>query len=584
MGGAREVAVREVGLRGWLAAGRVPAARRVAFEHAMRAPWCWPGDPAVAVAVRAQGIEPPAAPAPGEVLLVSVAAHEDRAALWRLGWMRAGAGEEVPFAGDAHGSLVRACAIAPRVAPHLHSLGVLGRPPRGAAPVFKRGPGADRTLAGESFGLPLLLAAVSALTDRPAPTRFAATAALRDDGSLEPVAGLPAKLALLADAALAVDTVLVADAQRDEAERIVRSLDRRLAVISLRRAAEAVATVFPDALGDPPALWSEPARARAVTDALFALCRDGAAVPRWSAVERAAGWLVERLEPATRWGLRARFAARVAARHALGAEVAMRWEDFVTPDIDQPRQIAAHVVQAAADAGIDELPAYLDRARSLLAVEVVEPSALTLLGAVGRGLAALRRYDEAAVALAQATRAWLESSTPTEASYPLSEWLRVAALARGEGAWARAVDAVAAYPHDAPRDLGGLFVRAALARGHGLRGDSRAALAALAGPAWRDAPPWLWRSTRRTRAQALEELGQREEAEALRRALDDDPDERAQVEAAFARLDATLARGDDPTAALDAVLATRPQGLRWLLEGAADAGERARRVAREYPY
>lgn len=573
--------------RAWLAAGRLPAAQRVAFEHAMKAPWCWPQDVALAEMARAFGGAPPAAPAAGEVLLVSVAASAHRTALWRLSWSDRRAAPDAPFRREAHESLERACEVARQVAPHLHTLHPVERPPRGATHVFKRGRDADAALDDVSFGLPLVLAAVSALTDRPVPPRFLATAALDADGALRPVAGLADKLALVADAALAVDTVLVAQQQHDEAARIAVGLARPLAVVAVVDAAGAVRRVFEGAWETAPAAWGDDRRAAAVTEQLFTLCRKGSARTEWRAVERSARWLAERYAPTTRHHARARFAALVAARHANGDAVAMRWEDFVTRGSDHARELAAHVLQAAADAGLDELPAYVERARGLLSDDPDEPSSLALLGAIGRALAALRRYDEAAAALARAARAWTDSTTPREASYPLAEWLRVAALLGDDVAWgdarADAVSYLDGVDHEHDHD-GAHFVRAALARGHLLRGDATEALAALDGPAWRGARAWLVRATWRVRAQALDGVGRRDEADALRCALVEDGGDRAEVERAFAMLDAALARGDDPGAAADAVLAARPQGVRWLLEGAGTATERARRLARESPY
>lgn len=585
MGGAREGDVIDATPRAWLAAGHLPAAQRAAFEHAMKAPWCWPADDALAEAARAFGATATAAPAVGEVLLVSVAASAPRTALWRLSWNDRHAPVEAPFRADAHASLVRAGSIAPRVAPHLHTLRPLDHPPRGAAQVFKRGPHADHVLDDVSFGVSFVFAAVSALTDRPVPPRFVATAALDADGALRPVAGLADKLSLVADAALAVDTVLVAASQRDEARAVAATLARPLAVWGVSTAEEAVARMFDGADKAAPGAWDDERRARAVADALFTLCREGNAVTRWRAVERAAAWLTGRFAASSRWGVRVRFAAHVAARHANAEAVAMHWEHFVTPGGDHPFQMAAHVLQAAADAGLDELPAYVDRAQELLPDEPDEPGAIELLGALGRALAALRRYDGAATALAYAARAWFDTPTPHEASYPLAEWLRVAAVAGDARAWAEAVATTDVYLAQVEGGHHGRrFVRAALAHGYGLRGEADRVLAELDGPAWSDAPAWLVRSTRRLRAQALDALGRGDEAEALRRSLAEDDDDRAAVEAAFAALDATLARGDDPAVAVEAVLATRPQGVRWLLEGAATADERARRLAREYPY
>ncbi len=584
VGRTREGPVREPSLRAWLRDRHVPAPWRPSAEHGLATPWCWPHDPTLAEAAVHLGHCPPSDPGVGEALLVSVAAHDARSALWRLTWTARSHPETVPFRGTALVSLADASALATRVAPHLHTLSPTQRTPVGATQVFKRGGGADAALDDASFGLAMLLAAVSSLTERPVPARFAATAALRDDGTLGRVAGLDRKLALLADAALGVDTVLVAAAQRDEAETLLAQHGSALRVVGASSAAEAVGRVFAGAHEAPPPSWGDDAHARLVIEHLFDLCREGGAVREWGAVHRSAAWLAGRFAAETKAGFRARFAEKVARRHAQGDGVEIPWEEFVRDRDRDARVMAAHVVQAGADAGSDALPAYVDRARALIDSVAAEPDELELLGAIGRALAAMRRYDEAAVTLRHAALAWLDGTRWEEASYPLGEWLRAAALADDRAAWAEASQAAAAYlARDGHAGLGAYFVRAALARGHALRGDARAALDALDGPAWTGAPDWLWRSTRRWRALALEGCGRAEAAAALRAELLAEGDG-GLVEACFAALDAALTCGDDPTAALRAVRDARPHGVRWLLDDALPAAEQARRLAREYGY
>jgi len=584
VGRAREGAVKEPSLRAWLGGRHVPAPWRPLAEHGLATPWCWPHDPTLATAAVHLWYVAPPAPTVGEALLVSVAAHDARSALWRLTWTARPHAEAVPFRGAALQSLGPACALATRVAPHLHTLAPTHRGPTAATQVFKRGGGADAALDDASFGLAMLLAAVSALTERPVSARFAATAALGDDGTLGRVVGLDRKLALLADAALGVDAVLVAEAQHDEAEALVAERGWPLTVVGVSSAAEAVGRVFAGARDAPPTSWGDDAHAQRVIEQLFDLCREGGDVREWRAVHRSAAWLAGRFAATTRYGVRARFAEKVALRHAQGDGVEIPWEDFVRAGHANHRVMAAHVLQAGADAGSDALPAYVDRARALLDGPAEEPDELELLGAVGRALAAMRRYHEAAVALRHAALTWLDTTRWPEASYPLSEWLRVAALCDDRAAWEEASRAAEGFlARDGHTGLGAYFVGAALARGHALTGDARGALDALDGPAWTGAPDWLRRSTRRWRAIALEGCGRAAEAEALRAELLAEGGD-APVEARFVALDAALARGDDPTEALRAVRDARPQGVRWPLDDALPVTECARRLAREYPY
>jgi hypothetical protein len=468
------------------------------------------------------------------------------------------------------------------VTPHLHSLRALGERPRTATQVLKRGPSTDAVLEGPSFGLSLLLALSSRLTDRPVPARFAASAEVRRDGSLAPVGGLDRKLALLSEGALGVDTVLVAAGQLAEARRL---LDGHpwLVAVGVATAREAIDRVFPDARDAPPPAWIERPPVRAV-DELLALCSRGAEVREWRAVERSARWLERLFAHAPYHRDRARLARQIAERHANGRAFEIPWDESIDAERDRTR--AAHAVQAAADAGSPSLDRHLERARALLRA-APDDDDLRLLGAIGRGLATMRRYPEAAAALAAATRAWTEREHPAEASRPLAEWVRVAALVDDRAAWDAASGRAREYLAEVPSgDAGGLFVRYALGRGLCTTGDARGALAALDGGDWTAAHPWLARSRSRWRARCLHALGFADEAASERAAVAaaTEDDGTTPVEARFAALDEARERGGDPGAAAAAVRAASPQGVGWLFDDALTPAEQARRLADEYPY
>lgn len=516
------------------------------------------------------------------MLLVSVAAHADRTALWRLAWGAAANAEGKPFAGEALRSLDDVATLSTAVVPHLHSLRMLAEKPRTATQVLKRGRHTDQALEGPSFGLSMLLALSSRLMDRPVPARFAASAVVRRDGSLGPVGGLDRKLALLSEGALGVDTVLVAAEQLAEAEAL---LDGHpwINAFGAATAREAIDCVFAGAREAPPPAWSERRPVRAV-DELLALCTRGGEVREWRAVERSAAWIERLFEDDPYRRERARFARLVAERHANGRAFEIPWDESIDAERDRVR--AAHVVQAAADAGAPSLGAVLLRAGALLR-NPREAEDLRLLGAIGRGLGAMRRYPEAAQALAEATLAWVDRDDRDEGSRPVAEWLRVAPLGENGAAWESAAREGRAFLDAvAPAGVGALFVRYALGRGLCTLGDAAEALTVLDGADWSAAPPWLARSRGRWRARGLHALGRADEARAERAVIAAAADDvgATPVEARFVALDEALEGAGDLEVAVAAVRGASPQGTGWLWDETLTPEAQARRLADEYPY
>lgn len=571
VGRAREGGVKE-SLRAQLEAERVGAHFLRPARAALKHPWCWPTDGALAAGARALGASEPRASEVGEALLVSVSDGAPREALWALRWLSREEG--TPFGASAHASLVLAAKTAVREVSHLHSLRAVEALPRFAGAVFKRGPDLDRVLDDRSYGLAMFLAASSALTDRPVASRVVALGALGGEGVVEAVAGLDRKLSLLAESALGVDTALVASSQHAEARRIVAALGARLELIPVERVRDALAAVFPDAAREMPGSWRDEARARERTSQLFELCTQGGDLVSWEPVLRAATWLASRFEPTTRSGAEAQLARLIARRHANGGDIAIPWD--LTVRGARAYLIAAHVLQAAADAGLDETEAYIDRAKSMLLDGSDEPDELRLEGAVGRALASRRRYREALDHLESATRAWCDRGAISEVSYPLSEWLRVAAIVGDEASWGRANELARGVL--APGGgVGAAFVRFAQGRGLATLGRHAEALGVLEEARALDAPSWLAGSIARWRAVSLAALGRVEEAAAERDVIGE-PSRR------FAALDAAREAGGEVSTALDEIARRRPQGVRWLLEAGQDLWERAAIVAREDPY
>lgn len=568
----------DASLRAWLTAEPAHDKRPPAVTSALAAPWCWPHNEALLLSARRRGHANPPPLTVGESLLAVPGA------LWRLssGLRGRGAASLGPATAAC---LAQARDVAPSVLPHLHTLTPVEGLAWSVEPLVARDDDeAPAVLDDGALGLSLLLGLASSMMDRPLPARFAAVATLDLDGALGPVAALDARLGALADTALGVDTVIVSASQHDEALAVAVARGWSVEVVGVTHAREAVARVFPEARSTPPPAWRDDARASHAVDEVLALCRASDGVADWRAVMRSAAWLSSRFDSATteREHARARFAFQLAARRDEGQTSDVPWDVTITERRELTR--AAHLVQAAADAGAHELVAYLERARSLVDMTAPDHEALTLLGVIGNGLAALRRYDEASDVLAVAVRS---SDDAHDRASSLAEWVRASSLATADAAWGAARASSEAYlAHAGHRDAGAWLVRLSLGRALVTRGHVAEALAALDVAGRAIAPRWLSRTWRRWQAIALARSGRDDEALALREAVRAEPDEDGGVcvESRFVALDEALARGDDPSDALRAVREANPRGVHWLFDDAITAAEQAERLAREYPY
>lgn len=150
------------------------------------------------------------------------------------------------------------------------------------------------------------------------------------------------------------------------------------------------------------------------------------------------------------------------------------WDEAVVPPDNC--EMAAHVVQAAADAGVDAVDECLRRASALLERgHDKDPAVRKLEGAVGRALATMRHYDTAADRLAATVRSWIAHGEIGESSFAVCEWLRVTAIIGHDGHWLEAVECAEQYMASEAGQvgLGPWFVRFALGRGRSPAGTSR---------------------------------------------------------------------------------------------------------------
>lgn len=223
-----------------------------------------------------------------------------------------------------------------------------------------------------------------------------------------------------------------------------------------------------------------PARQQRARETLFdkALVRSRLALD-WLVVHAVAAGL---LRPLAENDDRSRFelglVRDIAARHA-GHTASIAWpeeEELFPYPRDRRLTILAHVVQSVADCGWADAAGYAARARREVGPDRSE-SALKLLGAAGRALAAVGDSDEASDVLATALEGWLQTDA-AQATYALSELLRVEGI---RGAHAR-VDELHAIARQLLPDIGPEsrpYVVLAVGRALVQTGRSREGLAVL---------------------------------------------------------------------------------------------------------
>jgi hypothetical protein len=492
---------------------------------------------------RAEALSPHASAPPGAVLLVGE--HRGAGSLF---WFcpEDALEQQIPFRGEAREQVHLARRLVPRALPALVEPSALEMDPAGArrAVLGSPDPGA---LDGPSFGLSICLAFASRLLDEPVPADLVALARLDEAGRCRPVGHLEAKLDVLMRWALGVRTVLVERGQRDEAERVVRTLGGALEVVPVADLAGALQRTFGDVEQRLGRRWTEePERAERAARALLSLARDGCHhLIDWGGVARAARGLAARLEGEPAW--MAELAAHIAQRHRAAPEPIPLHEDWLAA---QPRpfrlRLWAHVVQSAAD-GVDAWRDRLDAAAAQVAPEGDEhPEDLELLGALGRAHASWYAYDRAVPLLERAVAGWFRLERGHEASYAATELLRIAG-ADGHPALEPLIAQVAEPMLADPRapDASRAFVTVGVGRAMVQRGRPAEALAWLRDRplAWDRSPAHARAARERWCAVALDALDRADEADAVREALQrahaaDD----GAVVVRLARLDAALAR------------------------------------------
>ena len=304
------------------------------------------------------------------------------------------------------------------------------------------------TLKGASFGLAFLLAMTSRVLGQPLPADVIGSATIDANGAVGPVEGLEAKIAVISERAPRVRRLLVAEAQREDAERLACRLAPRLEVIAIRNAGGAVQAVFGDAFERYIVDHGRDLRERGdLVASFFGLAiKDGrSAVVDWTPVENGArsalaAW--RDLGRGERWKLDMAYA--IAARHERNARV-----EWSLPGADELRElpppvrvaVVAHLFQSWADTGFPgrgEVEFLARETGCYVEPEASFPPHLRMWGAYARGLAVTGGPREALAIQQKVARALVAQLEYDEVSYSLSEWYRLTGAVGDRDAFERA--------------------------------------------------------------------------------------------------------------------------------------------------
>jgi hypothetical protein len=299
----------------------------------------------------------------------------------------------------------------------------------------------ETVIDGSSFGLSFLLAIASLVFDRPLPVDLAASAEIDALGAVQPVGGIDRKVQMIAARVPRVRRILVAASQSEQA---AQSCGGNLTVIGVRTAADALQEAFGHELSAMLTLAGSDTEKRSeLVQSFFRLALSGrAAMVDWTPVAQAA---TVALESWTELGLHQReslaFVRGVAARHegnAVGGELPGR-EWLCQMPAPVRLDVLSHVVQQSADTAQPEPREVIELAQAHLVrgQDAFTPH-LRLLGALGRLLSAVGKWSEGLALQREAARGFCSRLSPSDLSYPLSEWYRLAGVLRDEQAFREA--------------------------------------------------------------------------------------------------------------------------------------------------
>jgi hypothetical protein len=260
----------------------------------------------------------------------------------------------------------------------------------------------------------------------------------------------------------------------------------------------------------------------------------------------------------------------------LGETVLLDWPDegerwFVRLDDEDRLAVLAHVVQSAADGDAGLAARYARRAEKKVRAAAASDASLRLQGATARAFASFGDYEAAASHLEAALEGWRRVGEFANASYALSELLRLRGIGRDLPAVERLGTSVAFFRSAGPDTVSRVFVGLAFGRALIQAGalDQGSAQLSAGRDEWKAAPQHAAAARRRwlhyvalQRDPAME----RKHLTALRRFA-------GSAQLPLALIDAALTRGE--------VVAPLVQSLVDLLPEGAEA---ARSLARLAPH
>jgi hypothetical protein len=307
----------------------------------------------------------------------------------------------------------------------------------------------------------------------------------------------------------------------------------------------------------------------------------------WPGLERSAGLLREHADPLIRE--EAEYALSIAERH-LGRGRVMPPPSAALLNLEQFRRdvwlgLFGHVVQSTRDAD----PGSTESTLAAIAPYLSPPREWSdgdamLVGAIGRAYAGIRNYELAVQKLRAAVEGWRAIGKVPQASYALSELVRILGITRDEEALAKLRAYLEAFFGEVTDPNSRAFVELQLGKAMTLLEHFADALSwldrveAKAGYLRVD----VLRPAQRWRARALDGLDRREEATATRRGL-----ARSGDCALLASLDEAVGRvapASEVGELLDALRREAGPIVDPLRAGLGDVLAQARRVADEYPY
>ncbi|HTU99843.1 MAG TPA: hypothetical protein VMF13_04850 [Luteitalea sp.] len=296
-----------------------------------------------------------------------------------------------------------------------------------------------RIVQGPSFGLAFFLLQASRAFGAPLPPDLIATAAIREDGVLEPVGGLDVKLATIRALLPGVRRVLVAATQASD------PVDAGgLEIVPVRSASQALDLVYGESLADLLLqAGADPQKRQELAEWFFRFSLVGRAeLVDWAPVASAAararsGWPLTADQ-----AFQIAFAQAVAERHEFNAGVLPVPDEAWLQARPAPLrlQVLAHLVQQCADTGAPDFAELAPRVATMRVPRLIDaqPMGWRLEGALARYQAVTGQPRAAMETQAALARLYVEALSPADASFPLAEWLRLSGVLGDRHAFANA--------------------------------------------------------------------------------------------------------------------------------------------------